>query len=156
MPYYLPAVSAPEPLFAIRGEMPHHLRGVPPSVPEDIALSIRRKNPNYCLPPSPKKPETNLNPTARIFTPIRKIIRNVSRGYEYPSPPKDPKTPEEHARKTSLEKIGNHLRSASPTKDPKTPERHARKTSVEKISTYLKNPFVVSLSPFCIPMVSSD
>ncbi|OAP62813.1 hypothetical protein AYL99_02040 [Fonsecaea erecta] len=114
IPVTLPAVSAPEPLFAIRGEMPAHLRGFPPNVPEDIAFSIRQQFPNYCLPqPRPAPSEHQPSKSRILLTPIKNFMNKRS-------------DPEEV------------MTQGTPTPG----QKKKRKNSLQKFSDFLKHPFM--------------
>ncbi|KIW33457.1 uncharacterized protein PV07_00308 [Cladophialophora immunda] len=116
IPAVLPAVSAPEPLFAIRGEMPEHLRGLPPAVPEHIVSSIRQQFSNFSLPPpQPAQPDRRQTSKSHIFTPIKNLMNKRSDSEE--------------------------VKYGTPTNRP-TVEKKKRKNSLRKFSDFLKHPFV--------------
>ncbi|EXJ63387.1 uncharacterized protein A1O5_11436 [Cladophialophora psammophila CBS 110553] len=130
VPVFLPAVSAPEGLFAVRGKMPEYLRGMPHTAPEHIALSIRQWVPNFCLPPPrPEHPERRAS-KSRIFTSIKNLVnkRNDSQDVNCDTPTRGP-TPEKKTRKNSLQKLGSFLKHPFMSQAP---------TEVEKVDSWMK------------------
>ncbi|OAL21658.1 hypothetical protein AYO20_11330 [Fonsecaea nubica] len=129
-PVTLPAVSAPEPLFAVRGQIPDHLRGFPPTVPEDISFSIRQQFPNFCLPPPPPERPQRQTSKSRLLTPIKNLINKGSDCEEvnYGTPTRVLGS-EKQKRKSSLQRFGDFLKHPFVSQPP---------TEADKVEEWMK------------------